>query len=846
MITVVLSGLRADLRRVISAAVAIVLGVSFLAATLVIGDTMRGGFRDAFVTGNEGLAAVVRSDLRSGDDEVAMDLGTVPVSLVGRIGALEQVSAVSLAIEGHAQILDASGSPIGGDGPPTLAGNWIDDPRLSPWSVAEGRAPVADGEVVIDRASARRGGHSIGDVITLRTPEALQATLVGIATFAGEDSQGPVTQALFATETAQDLFVGDTSLATSIRVAAADGVDEAEVAAAVSTLVSDDSEVITGSELSAEQIADLETDFIGFFQGMLTVFAGIGLVVATLTIHNTFAIVVAQRGRQAALLRALGASRRQVLASVGAEAGLIGVASSAIGVTGGIGLAALATWAMDAAGFGVPGSLRWSVTSLVVAWTFGVVATLAAAMIPAVHASRTPPLAAVRNLATDQTGISRRRVVIGGLLASISALALGLTATGDEVSMGIAAAGVLALLVAAIVAGPVLARPMTAVLGWPIARLRGRTGDLARRNAARNPRRTSATAASLMVGVAIVVFFSTTASSLTGYINRTVDAQFAGDLVIEQDGFSGPGLPRTLAPRLGELDETATVVPMANGVGRLGDAVVYPTITDTPALAALIDLDPVAGDPRTLGPSGIAVSSRFAEDHGVWVGDTLAMTIGPDPADLTIDAIYRSRDLAGDVVIDSQTWGRYGSPASTAVILIGLAPDADPVAARSTITAVAADEAAPPPMDREEYVERISGQIDQLIGVVFALLAIAVIISVMGIGNTMSLSVHERVRELGLLRAVGMGRRSLRATVRWESVIVAVFGTVIGLAVGTIGSWAALRAFASSEQVELTLAVPVTTLVVIVTLGATAGILAALRPARRAARLDILTAIAAP
>jgi putative ABC transport system permease protein len=839
-----LSGLRADLRRVVAAATAVVLGVAFLAATLVIGDTMRGGFREAFVIGNDGTSVVVRSQTRLGNDDIAVDLGTVPVSLVGRIRSLAEVDTLAVHVEGRAQILDPAGRPIGGEGPPTLAANWIDDPRLSPWTLAEGRTPVAPGEVVIDRASARRAGLEVGDATTIRTPEPIEMTVVGVATFAGEDGQGPTTQTLFSTEVAQDLFLGDRAVATSIRVAAAPGANDDELAAQIAAILPPGTEAITGSALSAEQIADLERDFIGFFQGMLLVFAGIGLVVATLTIHNTFSIIVAQRGRESALLRAVGASRRQVLTAVGAEAVVVGVVASATGVVAGIGLAALALWGMDAAGFGVPGSMHGSLTSLVLAWTVGVAATIAASTIPAVHASRVPPLAAVRELSIDRSGASRVRPAVGALLAITSGLVLAAALRSGDGMLPIAGLGVLGALVAVVVAGPSLARPVASLLGWPAALVRGRTGELARRNAVRNPRRTASTASSLMVGVAVVVFFATTATSLSSYIDRTVDAQFAGDLVIEQDGFSGPGLSGALAPRLDELPETSVVVPLAVGVVRAGERVLYPTLTDPSALAQLLDLDVKAGHLAELADSEIAVSERLAEEERWSLGDTVQVRVSDTEVDLRVGAVFASRDLAGDLIMAKAAWDRSGPPASTRVVLIGLAPGVDVERARATIASVAADEAAPLPLDRSEYVDRVVGEIDQMIAVMLALLTVAVLIAVMGIGNTMSLSVHERTHELGLLRAVGMGRPSVRAIIRWESAIVAAYGSVLGLALGVLGAWVAVRAFGSAERIDLTLTLPLATLVVVLTLGAAAGVLAGLRPARRAARVDVLAAIA--
>jgi putative ABC transport system permease protein len=845
MVTLALRSIRAHVRRALAAAIAVLLGVGFLTATLVVGDSMRAGFADAFVAGNDGTDVVVRSSTRVGSNDMVLDEGTVPATVLDELRSLPEVRAGVLQVSGLAQIISADGAPIGGGGPPTLGGNWIDDPELSPWRLADGRAPDAPGEVVIDRASARSGGLQVGSTTTIRTPEAVGVTVVGIATFGDADSQGPSTQVFFDTVTAQTLLLDSTDRATAIRLAASQDVAESDLVERLHDLLPDGSEAITGTELAAEQFAELEDDFLGFFQAMLMVFASVGLLVATLTIHNTLSIIVTQRSQESALLRALGASRRQVIGTVAAESLAIGVVASLTGLVAGLGLAALALWGMDAAGFGTPGGMTWSTTSLVTGLMVGVGVTAAASVVPAVTASRVPPLAAVRAVAVDRSHTSRLRLGVGVVFAVLALAAVWGSTRVDGLELQLAGAGILSAIVATLLAGPAIAVPVATTIGWPLARLRGRSGELARRNAVRNPRRTANTSTSLMIGVGVVVLFMSIASSMTAYLDRTLASTFRGDLVIETDSFSGPGLGTGLAPALAALDEVQQAVSLSFGVAQLANELIYPTVADPIGLDDLLDLGVVHGSIARAAESGVAVSRHYAADHDLAVGDTLELTIGGRAeTSMGIGAIYAHRDLAGDVIVEREAWLRTDAQLSEQIVMIRLTEGTDLGAGRAAVAAVSAAQAAPLPIDRDEYVDRVAGEIDQVLAMVFALMAVAGVIAVMGIGNTMSLSIHERTRELGLLRAIGMNRSRVRSAIRWESVIVATFGALTGAALGCFGAWAALRAVATAGELAVGFTVPTRSLITVIALGASSGVIAGFRPARRAARIDVLDAIA--
>ncbi len=408
-----LKSLGAHKRRLLGTCAAVLLGVAFLSGTLVLGDTMSNGFSNMFAEANAGTDALVRSSTEVGEADFT-ERGLIDVALADDIAAVDGVAAVAPRIEGSGRIVGADGDPLGGNGPPTTAGNWIADDALNPYDLAEGRAPSAPGEVVIDKAAAEQGDLAVGDETTVRTPDPIPVTIVGLATFGEADSQGPVTYAAFSTAQAAELFMPDPSAVSSIAVSAAPGVSQDDLVRRIDAVLPDGVESLTGAELTSEMEDDIKADFLGFFETFLLVFAGIALVVATFSIYNTFSILVAQRTRESALLRALGASRSQVLRSVAVEALVVGLVASAGGIAVGLGLASGLLALMSAIGMTMPASsLVLAGSTVVAAVAVGVIVTLVASLAPAVRAARTAPLAAIRDVAVDTSASSRLRAVAG-------------------------------------------------------------------------------------------------------------------------------------------------------------------------------------------------------------------------------------------------------------------------------------------------------------------------------------------------------------------------------------------------------------------------------------------------
>ena len=836
-------GLWSHKRRLVGTSLAVVLGVAFLTATLTLIDTMRGGIDELIEHGNAEADVFVRNATEYGSDEM-VERGRLDGSLVAALTRLDGVAAAAPSIEGFAQIIASDGDPMGGNGPPTLAGNWIDDPRFNPYQIVEGRAPAAAGEVVIDRRSARLGELAVGDDATLRTPDPLAVTVVGIAKYGSVDSIAGATYVGFTLDEARQVLVGGADEVSTILLLGDEGISPEGLREIVSSTLPPEAEALTGDEMIADTQDAVEADFLGFFETFLLMFAAVALLVATFSIHNTFSILVAQRTRESALLRAIGASRGQVLRSICAEGLALGVVASAIGLGAGIGVGYGLRALFESFGVELPNAgLVVTTATIVTALVVGVVVTFLASVTPAVKGSRVAPLAALRENAIDRSGSSKWRAAFGAIALG-GGIALTITAvTNSEGALARAGLGALATLVGAVALGPVVARPVSALVGLPLATFRG-SGRLARRNAMRNPRRTSGSASALMVGTAVVALFTTVGASVKASVGDVIERSFDGDLVIVDESFSGAGLSPLLADELLTLPEVAATATMTNAVVNVDGDDEYPTAVDPDRLAAVFDLDESSGVVADLRPGQIAVSDVYADDHALAIGSTLTFDYSDGTSQtVEIAAVYRGGEIVGEIVMTRADWIPHASRVSDVAVLIDLAEGIDLAAGQAAVHAVADRLAAPDAQTGEEYVDSVAAEVDQMLALVYGLLGLAVLIAVMGIANTLSLSIHERTRELGVLRAVGQTRRQLRSTVRWEAVIVAVFGTIGGLGLGTFLGWGLIEAIAAQEGFG-TFSIPIVPLAAILGLAAAAGIVAAVRPARRAAKLDILSAIA--
>ncbi len=837
-----LKSLRAHKRRLLRTCSAVLLGVAFLAGTLVLGDTMRAGFANVFSAAYAGTDVVVQGTETIGS-ESGEQRRIVPDEVLTAIEGTDGVGVVAPAVDGLAQVLGRDGEAIGGNGPPTVGGAW-DTTSMNPYQVVDGRAPEASGEVVIDRGTARTGELSVGDTTKVRTPTPVEVTVVGIAAFGSQDSIGGSGYTGFTVDDARRHLLFGAPGWTSVSVAAEPGVTPEELSARIGSTLPDGFEARTGEQMSAAATESIGADFLDMMQTFLLAFTAIALLVSTFSIYNTFSVILAQRTRESALFRAIGATRSQVLGSIGVEALVIGLVASVGGVLAGLALALGLTSGMRSIGIDLPGGLDITPTSIVVSVVVGLVVTLLASLAPAVRASRVAPMAALRDAAVDRSDTSRVRAALGAVVALVGIALVLYGALGSVDSpIGIVGPGALLSLVGLVVLGPVVARPASSVLGAPIAATRGASGSLARGNAMRNPRRTAGTASALMIGVSVVALFTVVAASLTVSFRDTLTGSLTSDLILVENGFSGSGMSPELSTRLSALPEVEDSVGLGFGAAMVEGEELEFAVADLARFDRVADLEVTSGALAELGRNDIAVSSDTAEERGWQLGSEVPATfIDGAEEPLRVGAIFEKPEITGSLLMSQELWTAHNTVALDFLNLITLTPGVDIDEGRAAVDAVGEEFGAPEAMTSAEYADDVAGQITQLLSIVYVLLALSIIIALMGISNTLALSIHERTRELGLLRAIGQTRGQLRSMVRWESVIIAVFGTVGGIGLGLFLAWGLVRGL-STDFDGASFSAPVTQLVVITAVGALAGVLAGILPARRAARLDVLGAI---
>lgn len=829
-------------RRLVRTCSAVLLGVAFLAGTLVLGDTMRAGFANAFSEAYAGTDVVVQ-----GSEAISTEAGEqrrlVPDEVVATVGAVDGVAAVAPAIDGLAQLTDAHGDPIGGNGPPTLGGVW-DTTGMNPYDLVEGRAPETSGEVVIDRGTARVGELSVGDTTTVRTPTPSEVTIVGLAGFGSQDSIGGSGFTGFIESDARRLLLFDTPGATSVSLSATDGVTAEQLADRVGAVLPNGFEAKTGDQMAAAAQKSIGEDFLDMFQTFLLVFTGVALLVSTFSIYNTFSVILAQRTRESALLRAIGATRSQVLGSITVEAVMIGLVASVGGLLVGLALAVGLTSAMRSIGVDLPGGIELTPNSAIISIVVGLVVTLLASLAPALRASRVSPMAALRDAAIDRSDTSMVRAALGVVLTLGGAALVGSSALGDGgTPLGVVGGGAVLCLVGLIVLGPVVARPAARWIGAPVAAARGASGGLARGNAMRNPRRTAGTASALMIGVSVVALFTVVASSLTTMVRDSIVGSISAELIMVDSGFSGSGMSPELATRLGELPEVERAVGLAFGAAVIDGEESGVAVADLAELALVVDNEVTDGSMSTLTDDQLAVSNAEAEAKGWKLGSEVPIRfVDGQELTLTVGALFDRSEVTDSILVSRALWTQHNTTVNDMVALVSIAPGVGVDDAKTAIETVGDEYGAPDPLTRSEYADDVAGQISQMLSIVYVLLALSIVIALMGITNTLALSIHERTRELGLLRAIGQTRGQLRSMVRWESVIIAVFGTLGGIGLGLFLAWGLVEGL-SSELSETSFSAPAGQLVIITVIGGLAGVLAGILPARRAAKMDVLAAI---
>jgi putative ABC transport system permease protein len=849
---VALKGVAARKGRVVTTAIAVLLGVAFVTGTLVLSDTIVKVFNDLFADVNEGTDAIVREQSTFNDGFGTDIRGRIDAGVLPHVLDADGVAEAEGGINGaFAQYEDKDGEAIGnpGQGAPTLGFSWPEIDELNPFVLTDGDPPTGPDEVVMDRKTADDNDFAVGDTVTVLTQEApAEFTISGIATFGTADSPAGATVALFDLPTAQAVLAEEGKF-DSISVVADEGVSQEQLATNLRAALPTDQqlEVLTGDQITEENQDDIESQ-LSFFTTFLLVFAVIAVIVGGFVIYNTFGILVAQRGRELALLRAVGASRRQVIGSVLAEALAVATLGSVAGLAFGVLLASGLRSLLNAFGVELPtNKLVIEPNTFVVGIILGFAVTTFAAVFPAIRASRIPPVAAMRGVAIDDSGHSRIRTLVGLLITALGVLLLALGLFGDsDNALLMVGVGAGLVFLGVTVLGPVLVGPVTRVIGWPVARFRGMTGRLARENTLRNPKRTSSTAAALMIGVGLVGLITIVASSITLSIDQAIDESFTGDFVIDSGSFGFGGLSPTLADDLNELPEVQTATGIRYGIAKVrgfGEAMLG---VDPATAFDIIDVDVLEGSTDDLDATGIALEEEKAADFGLHVGDSLPVEFAETgEQDLTVAMVYGDSDLLNgtNFLLGRDAYEANFADQFDLQVFVIQSDDVTPDAARTAIATVTDEFPNAELQDIAEFKQAQHDQINQFVSIIYALLMLAVIIALFGIGNTLALSIIERTHELGLLRAVGMTRSQLRTTVRWEAILTSVFGALLGLGIGLFFGWAIVEAL--KDEGLNAFRVPVGSLITIVVIAALAGVVAAVLPARRAAKLNILNAIAA-
>ncbi|WP_210571092.1 ABC transporter permease [Streptomyces sp. GESEQ-4] len=849
--------------RLLLSALAVILSVAFVAGSLIFSDTVSRTFDRLFAS----TAADVTVSPKENLDE-AIPSGrtpTLPTSLVDRLAEVDGVAAARPEVDVDGiTVADEDNESVGPTtGAPTIGTAWNPTER-SPVELTSGHAPEGPDQVLIDADTADTKDVAIGDTLTIiAAPGSFKAEVVGIATFTTTNPGAALV--FFDTETAQTKLLGEPQTATSISLDAAEGVSDAQLQQRVADVlgIDTDPDEVTPNDpydvRTADEQAESDVEQLGGFLDVIKYvmlgFAGIAVLVGVFLIVNTFSMLIAQRTRELGLLRALGADRRQVRRSVLTEALLLGLVGSTLGLATGIGLAVGLIELMGLLGMNIRSAdMVIGVATPVSAYVVGLGVTFVAAYLPARRAAGVSPMAALADAEIADVGKPLRvRAVVGAVVGALGAAALVGCATATETSSAasLLGLGIVLTLIATVIAGPLLVRPVIRVLGGAFPALYGSVGRMSQRNALRNPRRTGATAAALMVGLALVGGMSVASASMTKSFDEQIDKTLGADFVVQNANFVP--FPEEVTDAVRGTEGVGLVVrtrltPIAATLPD-GDRVETTAAAYDPKLDDVANITYAQGDSTAALANGrLAMDLDFARDHGVRVGSTVPVEFqGGRTADLTVGALT-DQDAAegfgaqGGLYFGMSTLERYAPGGQDSAVYVNASPGTSADDLRANLEGTLDPYPQVDVRDIADYKELVRDQIAVLLYLVYALLGLAIIIAVLGVVNTLALSVVERTREIGLLRAIGLARRQLRRMIRLESVVIAVFGAVLGLALGLV--WGVCIQQVLALQGMQAFAIPWTTIIAVVIGSAVVGVVAALLPALRASRMNVLAAIA--
>jgi putative ABC transport system permease protein len=849
VIRVALKGLLGRKLRTSLTAIAIVLGVAMVAGTFMLTDSINKAFDSIFTDVRQGSNAVISGKTAfSISDGTGSTAPTLDPSLLGKVRGLTDVDAAEGSVNGEAQLIGKNGKAIVYGGAPNLGFSIANGAsRFNPLTLVDGSWPK-QGEVVVDESTAKKEHFKIGQTVGVQANGAAQRFRIsGFIHFGSASTLGGATLAGFDLPTAQELF-GKRDELDEIAVAAKPGVSDNQLVSAIQSVLPPTAQVKTAAQQAKDDAADTSS-FISFLRIFLLVFGGIALFVGSFVIANSLSITIAQRTREFATLRTVGASRRQILTSVMIEALVTGVLASLVGLAFGVALAKGLFKLFDAVGFTLPNSgLILTGTAIAIALAAGILVTLVASLRPALRATRVPPLAAVREGATlPKSRFAFLRLpgsilltVLGFAALSYSLFAPGLSTATLLIWMGV---GALMIFIGVALIAERLVRPLATALGWPAAKLGGTAGVLARENTQRNTQRTASTAAALMIGLALVTLVTLLAAGITSTFKSAVDDLWknADYALTAQNNFSP--IPISAAQAAAKAPGVEAVGSVRAGQAKAFGSVFNATAVDPPA-ARIFSLDWKDGSDAVLanlGSDGAFVDDGFAKDHHLQVGSTFSQTFpNGQSATFKVHGIFKpptGGSPFGPVTISADTWDRFNPQPQNLysfVIMNGGETDANRAALDKALKEFPNAKVA----TRQEFIDNQISGLSSVLNILYVLLALSILVSFFGIVNTLVLTVFERTREIGMLRAVGMTRRQVRRMIRHESVITSMIGGALGILLGIVlGGLLVARI----DFIDFTL--PIVQLVIFVIAAILVGILAAIFPARRAARLNVLQAL---
>ena len=832
--------------RLLLTALSIVFGVGFVAGTYMLTDTMNAAFDGLFQQINQGTAVEVSGIPQfSGGPPGSSGPGTaqrVPATLVDPIRAVDGVKAAYGTIGGYAQLVDSHGKAVTPGTAPTLGTSWTPDPTLNSLTIRQGRAPGGPNEIAIDAGTADKYGFKLGQTVkVLLQGPPVQAQIVGIVGFGKTNNLLGATLTVFDLDTAEQVFDGNGAY-DAIEVAADPGVSPQTLKSRIQPVLPKGFQAQTGTESATQQSDDIKSG-LKFLTITLLVFAGVSLFVGAFVIYNTFSILVAQRTRELALLRALGASRQQVRTAVLGEALAVGLVASVVGIAFGLVIALGLQALLRSIGITLPttGTVILPRT-IIVALVVGLVTTLVSSLQPARRVSRVPPIAALRDPAPAPSAPGKRTVI--GLAVTVIGLAFLLLGLFGSTSNALATVGVGVVLIFLGVAGlsALFARPVAGVIGAPFARFSRISGKLGRENAMRNPRRTASTSAALMIGLGLVGFVAVFAASIKASTAAVLQSSVKADYIITPSSFAQDGFTPDLASTLQANPAFDTVSSIRQGFAGITGSTAQLEAIDPSTITKTFNIDMLSGSLSDLDQTGLLVDKTTAKAQNWKVGQAVDVKFtktGSVP--FRVVGIYDTNPLLGTYVISLSAFEQNFVTQLDSVVLATTAPGTTPEQAKAAVNEITKTYPSVKVEDQAQFRASQASQVDALLGLVTALLLLAIMIALFGIVNTLALSIFERTREIGLMRAIGMARSQVRAMIRWEAVIIAVFGAVLGLAIGVFFGWAMVQAL--KDQGISSLSIPGGQLIIYVILAGLAGVIAAIWPARRASRLNVLEAI---